>query len=154
MNSLPELPRIRKSARLGKAKIAALAADMRKHYEAGASIADIMEMTGRSYGSVHRTLTISGVRFRIPCKTKGRRRTSVSSSGQTSRLFPVMATSNTVQLGDLVTRGGIRSQIIDLRRIPSGGRDLWLETGEKIRLGAHEILPVLRSVPVMRRVDS
>lgn len=41
-----------------------LANDLKKKYNAGASIRELAESTGRSYGFVHRVLTESGVKLR------------------------------------------------------------------------------------------
>jgi hypothetical protein len=41
-----------------------LGADLKARYEAGASIRDLMNVTGRSYGFVYRVLEESGVQFR------------------------------------------------------------------------------------------
>ncbi len=41
-----------------------LAADLTKKYVGGASIRDLAEVTGRSYGFVHRVLSESGVTLR------------------------------------------------------------------------------------------
>ena len=41
-----------------------LAADLKKKYEAGASIRALAESTGRSYGFVHRILSESGTTLR------------------------------------------------------------------------------------------
>jgi helix-turn-helix protein len=41
-----------------------LAADLRKKYDAGASIRALADSTGRSYGFIHRMLTESGVTLR------------------------------------------------------------------------------------------
>jgi predicted transcriptional regulator len=41
-----------------------LAADLKKKYAAGASIRDLAEQTGRSYGFVHRVLSESGATLR------------------------------------------------------------------------------------------
>lgn len=41
-----------------------LANDLKKKYNAGASIRALAESTGRSYGFVHRVLTESGVKLR------------------------------------------------------------------------------------------
>lgn len=41
-----------------------LAVDLKKKYAAGASIRDLAEQTGRSYGFVHRVLSESGATLR------------------------------------------------------------------------------------------
>ena len=41
-----------------------LANDLKKKYNSGASIRELAESTGRSYGFVHRVLTESGVTLR------------------------------------------------------------------------------------------
>lgn len=41
-----------------------LANDLKKKYNSGASIRELAEATGRSYGFVHRVLTESGVTLR------------------------------------------------------------------------------------------
>jgi len=41
-----------------------LASDLKKKYNAGASIRELAESTGRSYGFVHRVLSESGVTLR------------------------------------------------------------------------------------------
>ncbi|MEI8080417.1 MAG: helix-turn-helix domain-containing protein [Actinomycetes bacterium] len=41
-----------------------LAADLKKKYAAGASIRELAESTGRSYGFIHRVLSESGVTLR------------------------------------------------------------------------------------------
>ncbi len=41
-----------------------LAADLKKKYDAGASIRALAEETGRSYGGVHRLLEDAGATFR------------------------------------------------------------------------------------------
>ncbi|MFF4205703.1 helix-turn-helix domain-containing protein [Streptomyces sp. NPDC001668] len=41
-----------------------LAADLKKKYDAGASIRALAEETGRSYGGVHRLLQDAGATFR------------------------------------------------------------------------------------------
>ena len=57
-------------AELGKGRRVAggerdkLAADLKKKYAAGASIRELAESTGRSYGFVHRILTEAGAPLR------------------------------------------------------------------------------------------
>ena len=41
-----------------------LASDLKKKYDGGASIRELAETTGRSYGFVHRVLSESGVELR------------------------------------------------------------------------------------------
>lgn len=41
-----------------------LAADLKKKYSGGASIRELAESTGRSYGFIHRVLSESGVALR------------------------------------------------------------------------------------------
>lgn len=41
-----------------------LATDLKKKYSAGASIRELAESTGRSYGFIHRVLSESGVELR------------------------------------------------------------------------------------------
>lgn len=43
---------------------AALAVDLKKKYDKGASIRELAEATGRSYGFVHRVLVDAGVQLR------------------------------------------------------------------------------------------
>jgi predicted transcriptional regulator len=55
-----------------------LATDLKKKYNGGASIRELAESTGRSYGFIHRVLTESGVTLRgrggaTRGKTKGKK---------------------------------------------------------------------------------
>lgn len=52
-----------------------LTADLRKKYENGASIRELADETGRSYGFVHRLLGESGVTLRGRGGAPGRRKT-------------------------------------------------------------------------------
>ncbi|MDH6130537.1 helix-turn-helix domain-containing protein [Kitasatospora sp. GP82] len=55
---------MKKGTRLVGAARETLATDLKKKYDAGASIRALMQDTGRSYGSVHRLLSGAGVIFR------------------------------------------------------------------------------------------
>ena len=55
---------IKKGARIVGATRDKLATDLKKRYEGGASIRDIAESTGRSYGFVHRILSENEVSLR------------------------------------------------------------------------------------------
>ncbi|MFC1410370.1 helix-turn-helix domain-containing protein [Streptacidiphilus sp. N1-12] len=43
-------------------------ADLKRRYEAGASIRQLMQLTRRSYGCIHQRLTAAGVQLRPPGK--------------------------------------------------------------------------------------
>ncbi|GAB2673781.1 helix-turn-helix domain-containing protein [Thalassiella azotivora] len=58
---MPQLPKGRRI--VGDAR-ADLTADLVRRYEAGASIRDLAEETGRSYGFVHRIIKDSGATMR------------------------------------------------------------------------------------------
>lgn len=77
-------------SRLKGADRAALAADLAKNYTAGTPIRGLMERTGRSYGTVYRLLTESGVELRPPA---GPRKTTTSSP--TARTSPTTSPSAT-----------------------------------------------------------
>lgn len=71
---MPELPKGRRI--VGPARDD-LAADLVKKYEGGASIRELAEQTGRSYGFVHRLIKDSGATFRgRGGATRGRRTVS------------------------------------------------------------------------------
>jgi predicted transcriptional regulator len=53
-----------KGARITGAKRSKLADELKKRYDKGASIRDLAEANGRSYGFVHRVLAESGVTLR------------------------------------------------------------------------------------------
>jgi predicted transcriptional regulator len=53
-----------KGARITGAERERLASTLRKNYEKGASLRELAERTGRSYGFVHRMLTEAGVTLR------------------------------------------------------------------------------------------
>lgn len=55
---------LKKGARITGSTRDKLAADLKKKYERGASIRQLAESTGRSYGFVHRVLGESGVFLR------------------------------------------------------------------------------------------
>lgn len=55
---------LKKGSRVTGAARDKLAADLKKKYDAGASIRALAEETGRSYGFVHRMLSESGVTLR------------------------------------------------------------------------------------------
>lgn len=55
---------LKKGARITGSTRDKLAADLKKKYERGASIRQLAESTGRSYGFVHRVLGESGVTLR------------------------------------------------------------------------------------------
>ena len=54
----------RKGTRVTGADRTAMAADLRKRYDAGESIRTLAAATGRSYGFIHRILTEAGVTLR------------------------------------------------------------------------------------------
>lgn len=58
------MAKLSKGSRITGAQREQLAGDLAKRYSAGASIRDLAEDTGRSYGFVHRILVDSGVRLR------------------------------------------------------------------------------------------
>lgn len=61
---MADLPPIDKSTRVtGKARIS-LTAKLRREYQRGASIRELADQLGRSYGFVHRILSESGVTLR------------------------------------------------------------------------------------------
>jgi len=53
-----------KGRRVSGGERESLAIDLKKKYASGASIRDLAESTGRSYGFVHRVLSESGVTLR------------------------------------------------------------------------------------------
>jgi predicted transcriptional regulator len=55
---------LKKGSRVTGSERDKLSTDLRKRYEQGASIRDLAESTGRSYGFVHRMLSESGVDLR------------------------------------------------------------------------------------------
>lgn len=55
---------LKKGSRVTGADRDQLATELRTRYEGGASIRDLAESTGRSYGFVHRMLSESGVNLR------------------------------------------------------------------------------------------
>ncbi|MHB8340157.1 MAG: helix-turn-helix domain-containing protein [Mycobacteriales bacterium] len=55
---------LKKGSRVTGAERDKLATDLHKKYDGGASIRDLAESTGRSYGFVHRVLTESGTKLR------------------------------------------------------------------------------------------
>jgi hypothetical protein len=55
---------VRKSSRLTGAARTKLAADLKKKYDNGASIRELAQETGRSYGFVHRMLSEAGTTLR------------------------------------------------------------------------------------------
>ena len=55
---------VKKGARISGAAREQLASTLRKKYEKGASIRELAEQIGRSYGFVHRVLTENGVTLR------------------------------------------------------------------------------------------
>ncbi|MFP5346888.1 MAG: helix-turn-helix domain-containing protein [Actinomycetes bacterium] len=68
---MPDIPKGRRI--VGEAR-ASLTTDLAKRYEKGASIRELAEMTGRSYGFVHRLLKDSGATLRSRGgATRGRR---------------------------------------------------------------------------------
>ncbi|HET7899781.1 MAG TPA: helix-turn-helix domain-containing protein [Candidatus Nanopelagicales bacterium] len=58
------MPELGKGRRVSGNERDKLAVDLKKKYTAGASIRDLAEQTGRSYGFVHRVLSESGVALR------------------------------------------------------------------------------------------
>lgn len=55
---------LKKGARITGADRTKLAADLKKKYDKGASIRELADANGRSYGFVHRVLSESGVSLR------------------------------------------------------------------------------------------
>jgi hypothetical protein len=55
---------LKKGSRVTGGERDRLAADLRRKYDAGASIRALADSTGRSYGFIHRMLTESGVTLR------------------------------------------------------------------------------------------
>lgn len=55
---------LKKGSRVTGAERDQLAADLRSKYDSGASIRDLAEKSGRSYGFVHRILSESGTALR------------------------------------------------------------------------------------------
>lgn len=55
---------LKKGARITGANRSKLAGDLKKRYDKGASIRELAESSGRSYGFVHRVLAESGVTLR------------------------------------------------------------------------------------------
>jgi predicted transcriptional regulator len=55
---------LKKGARITGGDRNKLAADLKRRYTSGSSIRDLAGETGRSYGSVHRMLSESGVNLR------------------------------------------------------------------------------------------
>jgi hypothetical protein len=60
----PDMPDLKKGARITGPQRDKLATDLKKKYEKGASIRALAEQTGRSYGFVHRVLSETGVTLR------------------------------------------------------------------------------------------
>lgn len=58
------MPTLAKGARITGAKRTKLASDLKKRYDKGASIRELADSSGRSYGFVHRVLAESGVTLR------------------------------------------------------------------------------------------
>jgi hypothetical protein len=56
--------KVAKGVRVTGAERERLASTLRKNYEKGASVRELAEQTGRSYGFVHRVLTENGVTLR------------------------------------------------------------------------------------------
>ena len=56
--------RRRYSKRLAPAEVGSLRAELRGQYEAGATVRDLADETGRSYGGVHKLLKDGGTEFR------------------------------------------------------------------------------------------
>jgi predicted transcriptional regulator len=56
--------KVAKGARISGADRERLTNTLRKQYEKGASLRELAEQTGRSYGFVHRMLTDAGVTLR------------------------------------------------------------------------------------------
>ena len=68
---------LKKGARITGSDRTKLAGDLKKKYDKGASIRELAESHGRSYGFVHRVLSESGVKLRgrggaTRTKSKGR----------------------------------------------------------------------------------
>jgi predicted transcriptional regulator len=59
-----QVVKVTKGARITGAERERLASTLRKNYEKGASLRELAERTGRSYGFVHRVLTDAGVTLR------------------------------------------------------------------------------------------
>lgn len=55
---------LKKGARITGADRSKLAADLKKKYDKGASIRELADSAGRSYGFIHRVLSESGVDLR------------------------------------------------------------------------------------------
>lgn len=56
--------KIRPYRRLSDAERLKVGTDLRKLYEGGNSIRELVELTGRSYGFIHRALTEAGTQLR------------------------------------------------------------------------------------------
>ena len=64
MSKEDDVADLKKGRRITGGERDKLARDLRKKYEAGASIRDLAAATGRSYGFVHRILVGSGTTLR------------------------------------------------------------------------------------------
>lgn len=89
----------RKGARIGKAR-SGLAEQLKRRYEQGASIRQLAEQTGRSYGFVHRVLTETGVRLR----GRGSRQTRDSTREQAHRLLDAVPVSRLPEAAEVLRR--------------------------------------------------
>ena len=58
------MAKVTKGARITGAERERLAGTLRKNYEKGATVRELAEQTGRSYGFVHRVLTETGATLR------------------------------------------------------------------------------------------
>lgn len=58
------MPTLAKGKRITGSDRDKLAKDLKKQYQAGASIRELANETGRSYGFIHRLLSDSGVKLR------------------------------------------------------------------------------------------
>jgi predicted transcriptional regulator len=58
------VPTLAKGKRITGSDRDKLAKDLKKQYQAGASIRELANETGRSYGFIHRLLSDSGVKLR------------------------------------------------------------------------------------------
>ncbi len=69
------MAKLGKSVRIAGESRAQLAADLKAQYEQGASIRELTETTGRSYGFIHQVLSEA----KVPLRGRGRRRTTQQS---------------------------------------------------------------------------
>ncbi|GGT05059.1 hypothetical protein GCM10010206_79210 [Streptomyces cinerochromogenes] len=123
--------------RVGGEDRAALGKELRKRYEAGASIRDLIRETGRSYGFLHRLLDEAGVTFRgrggaRPSRRPGTYPVTVfrPTGEQRARLAASLRgeyEGSRLAVPDLAERHGLTKSLV---------RTLLQEAGATIRIGA------------------